>query len=401
MAATHRSNPILYAAAYLTTGVVFGISLLFALDNDNPGQIAALGVVFGLFTLVLTLLMAVTMPVWLVRSLFVVECILVAMLFFAAPESSGFAPILLVMLAALAFFSFGSREQIVWGVIFLVEIFGLLALVIPLDEALLNGALYVGIIAFVWAVARSLQSEQQARAESQRLAAELERANAQLRESAWRTQELAVAQERTRLAREIHDSLGHHLTVLSVQLQAASRLFERDPARAAREIENARSIVAQALQDVRHSVSALREVTPPDLRDPDALARLVRDFGDATGIVTEFRADNFDAAGLSPAQAHTLYRVVQEGLTNAQKHAHASRIDVSVIQADGKLCARVVDNGCDALHRRNLGAATAAGFGLMGLRERVELLGGTLSAAPRAEGGFELRAEIPVEQRRD
>src|SRR5262249_1240656 len=151
------------------------------------------------------------------------------------------------------------------------------------------------------------------------------------------------------------------------------------------EIEQARGVVAQALADVRQSVSALRESSEVELHPAEALPRLVRTFGEATGILAEYHAERFDAADLlSPAQALTLYRAVQEGLTNAQKHAHASHVDVSVEQDNSTVRLCVADNGTG----NGNPSTSLAGFGLIGLRERVELLGGTLTAAPGKQGGF-------------
>jgi signal transduction histidine kinase len=279
-----------------------------------------------------------------------------------------------------------------WGAGYLVAIFAFLLVTSPLLEAILSGMLYAGIFAFMWAVARALQREQIARAESQRLAAELENANAQLREYAARAQALAIAQERTRMAREIHDSLGHHLTVLSVQLQAAQKLMEREPARAREQIATARGVVAQALEDVRQSVNALRQVSEPENNSIESLPALVRDFASATGIATDYHAENFAPEKLSPAQALTIYRTVQEGLTNAQKHAHATRIEVRITQRAEQVTVLVTDDGTGG------DANTLPGYGLLGLRERVALLGGAFDAGPRAERGFALRVELPLQE---
>ncbi len=390
-----RANWMLVAAAYLTTAAVALFVIIYALRRGLTTELYALLGVYGIFTALETYLMLGHPTLWARRVLFAAQAVVAAIPFFVLPDSDGFAPILLVLLVAQAFFSFEGREQIGWGALFLGEIFVLLLLITPPLNALSTGALYLGISVFMWAVGRALEREQTARAESERLLRELEGANVQLREYAVRVENLAVAEERTRLAREIHDSLGHHLTVLSVQLQAASKLIERDPKRAAEEIEKSRGVVAQALQDVRQSVSALRETSNVERHPADALPRLVRDFGEATGILAEYHAEHFDSAEkLSPAQALTLYRAVQEGLTNAQKHAHASRVDVRVEQNDSTVRVNVTDNGTgDGAEN-----ASPSSFGLIGLRERVELLGGTLTAAPRATGGFELSIVLPLRE---
>ncbi len=388
---SHRANPLLSAAAYLTTLAVFLVAVFFVLRNNDEIQLAVVVAIFVTFTILESVLMLASPRLFVRRILFGVQAVLAGMLFFSLPSSSGVAAIMLVLLAAQAFFSFDSPEQLIWGGVFLVEIFVLMFLTVDPLDALLTGLIYAGIFAFMLAIARALQREQTVRAESERLAAELENANAQLRAYTIHAQDLAVAQERTRMAREIHDSLGHHLTVLSVQLQAASKLIEREPVRAAEQIEKSRRIVAQALQDVRHSVNALRDGSPLDAYDMQALPRLVHDFGNATGIQTTYAAPE-QMPARAPAQMLTLYRAVQEGLTNAQKHTNATRIDVHIVCADQNLDVRIQDNGSNAPN-----ADAAPGFGLVGLSERVALLGGTMRAGPRTEGGFELRVELPIE----
>ena len=388
-----RASPLLSAAAYLTTLAVFLISVFFMLRRADETALAIVVGIFVAFTVIESILMLTSTRLAVRRVLFFIQGALTAALFFALPNNSGIASILLVLLAAQAFFSFDPPEQLYWGLAFLVEIFALLFINLPPLDALLNGLIYAGIFAFMWAIARALQREQNLRAESQRLTAELENANAQLRDYALHAQELAIAQERTRMAREIHDSLGHHLTVLSVQLQAAQKLIEREPARAAAQIETARGVVAQALRDVRQSVNALRQTSDVESYHVENLAQLVQDFGNATGIATEYRAENFVPQTLSPAQALTVYRTVQEGLTNAQKHARATRVDVHLTQSSDVLVICVTDNGAGVENENS-----SAGYGLLGLRERVALLGGTLTAAPRAQSGFELRVELPLTQ---
>ncbi len=116
---------------------------------------------------------------------------------------------------------------------------------------------------------------------------------------------------------------------------------------------------------------------------------MIQEFRDATGIIVNYRAPALDA--LSPAPALTIFRAVQEGLTNVQKHAHASRVDVTIERDDTAIRLSLADNGAG-----NADARAEAGFGLLGLRERVEFLGGKLSHGARAGGGFELMVELPV-----
>ncbi len=229
--------------------------------------------------------------------------------------------------------------------------------------------------------------EQTARAEA--LLGQLQQANAELEAARVRERQLAAAEERVRLARDIHDGLGHHLTVLSVQLQAAARLIERDPARTAEIIAVCRAETQAALADVRQSVGAMRN-TPLDGRALDeALEALAQGFARHSPASVRF-CQRGEPAPLSPAAALTLYRAAQEGLTNAQKHARAGLIAVELRYEGGLAVLRVADDGQGP-------SGDGAGFGLAGLRERAEQLGGRFSAGPRPEGGFALEIAVPLE----
>lgn len=224
------------------------------------------------------------------------------------------------------------------------------------------------------------------------LLAELRAANDELREAREQEKALAVAQERVRLARDIHDGLGHHLTVLNVQLQAADKLVQRDPARAAHTIGVCREVAQAALDEVRQSVAALQR-SPLDGRSlEEAVATLVRDFGSRTALEATFELHGRPVP-LAPAAAMTLYRAAQEGLTNAQKHAAASHVAVTLHYDDQQARLAVRDDGV-GLHTNGNGASN--GFGLIGLRQRAEHLGGNLNAGTRTDGGFVLELVVPV-----
>lgn len=240
------------------------------------------------------------------------------------------------------------------------------------------------IFIVVFSTALKLYRAQTERAEA--LLAELTRANAELELARRRDQELAVAEERVRLARDIHDGLGHHLTTLNVQLQAAARLIERDPARAAAAIATSREVAQAALAEVRQSVAVMRRI-PLDGRSlPDALATLASEFGHRTDIQTNFSMKG-EPAELSPAAAQTLYRAAQEGLTNAHKHGAARSIQLTLSYTPGAAALCVQDDGTAT---NGLGS----GFGLAGLRERAEQLGGNLAAGPHPNGGYLLTIEV-------
>jgi signal transduction histidine kinase len=219
----------------------------------------------------------------------------------------------------------------------------------------------------------------------------MQRLNVQLLAAHERERELAVAEERVRLARDIHDGLGHHLTVLSVQLQAAERLLDRDPARVAETLALCRAETQAALADVRQSVAALRQ-SPLDGRSlAAALEKLTSDFAQAAALQTSFGQQG-QAVPLPAAAAMTVYRAAQEGLTNVQKHAaHATRVTVTLTYTAGDVRLTVQDDGTTAALPHD-----GSGFGLAGLHERADQLGGTLRAVPQSPQGFVLELRLPL-----
>lgn len=223
------------------------------------------------------------------------------------------------------------------------------------------------------------------REKAEELAAELAKANAELRGAAERTAALATAQERNRIARDIHDGLGHYLTVVAVQLQAARALLPAQPERAAVALDRAEQAARTALDDVRRSVGTLRENGQrPALAE--ALAGLVRESG--LEVVLECAGP---VRPLTDAAQQALFRTVQEALTNVRKHAGTERARVWLDFSDAaRVAVEVADEG------RGLGAPAGGGFGLAGLRERLAALGGTLAADNRPRGGFRVRAEVPA-----
>jgi signal transduction histidine kinase len=171
-------------------------------------------------------------------------------------------------------------------------------------------------------------SSEQARGEVQRLAWELSNANARLRQYAVEAEELAAARERNRLAREIHDALGHYLTVVNVQIEAAKVLLKRDATQACVALDKAQSLTREGLQDIRCSVSALR-ASPLDNKTLEQAVREVVENTRQSGVGVEWMLKG-ESRRLPPPVELTLFRVAQEGLTNVQKHSRATRAVVSL-----------------------------------------------------------------------
>lgn len=242
-------------------------------------------------------------------------------------------------------------------------------------------------IVFVLIFTEVAMGEAASRRESERLGEELAEANRRLSAYAVEVEELATTRERSRLAREIHDSLGHYLTVVNVQLEAALAVLDRDPERARSAVETARGLTREGLSEVRRSVAALRG-SPLDGRTlSEALERLAASSGDA-GVDVELEILGTSRA-LPPRSELTLFRSAQEGLTNVRKHARTDRARLSLDYRDGEtVTLEIADHGRGA-------DDTRGGFGLLGLEERVRQVGGSLRIRTAAGEGLALQVEAP------
>ncbi|MBO0796470.1 MAG: sensor histidine kinase, partial [Ktedonobacteraceae bacterium] len=225
---------------------------------------------------------------------------------------------------------------------------------------------------------------------------ELEQAHEQLQVYANEVEELAIARERTRVAREIHDTLGHYLTITSIQLETIGKLLERDPMQAMREVEEARKVAAQSMQEVRNAVRALRPTDIARLQLVEALTQLGTDFRQvASGVELALDLET-TLPPLAMEVRHALYRAAQEALTNVRKHANATKVLVRLRYEQETLELLIRDNGEGSDQKRK--EQPEGGFGLVGLRERVELLGGQVSFGPGEPSGYRVLVRIHCPQ---
>ncbi len=225
--------------------------------------------------------------------------------------------------------------------------------------------------------------------------AEREEAHRQLQKYTNEVEELTIDRERTRMAREIHDTLGHYLTILSIQLETISKLQERDPAQAKVEVMEARRVAAQSMQEVRNAVAALRPSSIATLSLPEALTQLASEFRNTSGE-TELTLDlEAQLPHLSPDVQLALYRAVQEALTNIHKHAHATKVLIRLRYEAHEIELVVLDNG-NGVPENEL-QYVVGGFGLVGLRERIELLGGHVAYGSDESQGYRVTIHLPIE----
>ncbi len=207
-----------------------------------------------------------------------------------------------------------------------------------------------------------------------------ERLNAELRATQELLAQSSRLAERAYVARELHDTLGHHLVALKVNLELANNLAAENPAKAP--INDALSLVKRLLNDVRSVVSTVR--SQPNMELCQALHTLVSGVTDISVELVSCETIQV----VEPAHAHALFRCVQEAITNTLKHSNANRLWIEFNQNQDTICLILRDNG--------KGVATCtAGHGLTGMRERLEAVGGSLDIASSLGHGFTLKARIP------
>ena len=233
---------------------------------------------------------------------------------------------------------------------------------------------------------------------------ELEEAHVKLAESATQEQELAVLRERARLAREMHDTLGHDLVLISVKLEVLQRLRELDPARSEQELEATKEIVRSSMKELRASIANLR--SPALEREPAcrALSRYAREMALRSDLRVSYDLHP-DIEGLPEVVEDTLWRVGQEALTNIEKHAQARNVLLHISRQNGQIVLKIEDDGVglpahlckkQQEHFTNNYQSPAGHYGLNGMQERVKNAQGQLSIHTSSEQGTTIEMTLPL-----
>jgi signal transduction histidine kinase len=278
-----------------------------------------------------------------------------------------------------------TRSQAVAGLVLAIGVEAFVAVKDPkgnVDAFVATSVIFIILWTIAFTLGRKFQEAEEARERAAR--AEREREERALS---------AVTEERARIARELHDVVGHSVSVMTVQASAVRRLLRPDQEREREALLTVERTGREALAEMRRMVGVLRrpEEAPALAPQPslDQVERLVAQAREA-GLPVELRIEGRPRplpAGLDL----TAYRLVQEGLTNSLKHARAGQAVVSVRYGETDIEVTVTDNG-----RGGGGDGAIGGHGLVGMRERVSVFGGELEAGPRPDGGFRLRARLPL-----
>lgn len=230
-------------------------------------------------------------------------------------------------------------------------------------------------------------TEQKARINVEKMAAELSDANRHLSEYATQVKDLTISQERNRLAREIHDGLGHSLTTINMQIKAALEIMQNNPEQAIHLLETAQQLSSDALRDVRNSVSSLREDNLNDISLVERINHLLE------ASRSQDREIIFKVNGsprvISPQVDVSLFRVVQEAVNNAIKHSNSTQVQILLdFDQCNQIKLLVQDNGLgtDSLE---------GGFGLIGMKERIRLINGLVEINTAKGQGFCIKVTVP------
>lgn len=283
-----------------------------------------------------------------------------------------------VALAAVVYL-FAARYGRRWSVLLVLPFLFNVATPFSGNDARLSGLLLLVVVVAALALGDARRQRGRAVAE---------------RDEAQRDQ--ALMEERARIARELHDIVAHHVSMIAVQAETARLTTPGLPEEGEQRFKAIGDTARDSLSELRRLLGVLREDAPgeaertpqPGLADLEALVDAAREAGTQVRLTMIGRAES-----LSPGVDLTAYRIAQEALTNARRHAPGAEVDVELRYETDTLHLEVRDNGPGV-------AAEANGHGIVGMRERAEMVGGTLRAGPAAGGGFAVSADLPIEERR-
>jgi len=319
----------------------------------------------------------------------------------AALDCSNFAIILYMLLPFLAYIFINKWSAFALGGIFTawvaIKVGFFRCPDCPIDQNV-TPVLLLGV-GMLWSTAMGglVKGVESSRARARQLLADLEQSHQELQRYAAQVEELAATEERNRVARDIHDSVGHSLAVVNVQLEKALVFHQRDPDVTEQAMKAARRAAKEALDDVRESVRTLRQF--------DEMFSLS---GALTALVERSRSDSLKVhlnmegseADYSRPALMALYRAAQEGLTNVHKHAGANQVWITVHLDDKSAHLHLHDdgNGFEPERFENLPSNRYGKYGLQGIRERLELVGGEISVESNPTEGTTLTVMIPKQR---
>ncbi len=356
-------------SGFISAGPLIPLFFVFALDSIRANYLDRKFPIFSLPSLYMQMFLVyifMLLDGTLVGGILLIIMIAESLLAYPRPHGDYIFLLSIIGFPAVNAVLFYSRSALTWG---------------SMAGVLINCLFFFFAYAFSYIARR--QFEERERAENaleqlDRSRADLEKAYLKLIEVSMEREQLAAVEERSRMARELHDTLAHSLTAIIVSLEAGKKLLDKDPKKALAEIGKSQEQARKGLDEVRLTVKAMR---PGDLDNMDftaAIKGLARDFsGNGIDIIFELDED-LDV----PTSLETnLYRIIQESITNSVRHGSASLIKIRLQRNEKRLVLEVEDDGkgCEEL---------IEGSGLQGIRERAAVMGGRVSFNNRGTGGF-------------
>lgn len=377
----HLENFNLFLCAQIIVCIAMG--WVFFLTNSPLSTVSLIGPI--LFSIILWCTPRDNAS-WQSHLYLAVQCLIAIALMMSTREF--IVVILYFILAAQTVLKFGPRARLLWICLFLVITlagsfyWNLQSSLITPVRILLTVLGFIAAIFMSNGIARARRDQK-----------EIERLMTETKEYAEQAKLLAVAEERNRISRDLHDTLGHRLTVSIVQLESMARLLEGNMERKqiVKMVEITHGQLTDGLSELRDTLTALRRLKSGGNNLADSLQHLVNDFTSATGITLHVQLPEI-LPPLSDAQGLTIYRTVQEALTNAQKHAQAEVIWVVLEVTDEEITLTVRNDGQD------FDPSIGYGYGLQGIHERAKQLDGALDVIKPVAGGILLTVSLPIQK---
>lgn len=252
--------------------------------------------------------------------------------------------------------------------------------------SIINITISLNIIVFIMYCVMVMNVQSDTIDEVNKLYHELQSANEQLQEYASMSERMAQTRERNRLAREIHDTLGHTLTGITAGIDACITTIDISPDLTKKQLELLSKVSRDGIKDIRRSVSELRPDTVERLHLEVAIRKMITDMSQVSGAQILFETDE-KKLRFDEDEENAIYRVIQESITNALRHGAATKIRISIERKDGDLILKIKDNGVGCKEIKS-------GFGTRHIQERIEMLHGTVSFD--GSNGFTVSAIIPI-----
>ena len=274
---------------------------------------------------------------------------------------------------------------------FIVAEFSLSAVTkeIPYSSMLSMGVSLIVSSVFVIGMSHLVKMQINEKEKQARINSELEQAYKMLIENSAAVQKLAIEEERTRMAREIHDTLAHTLTTLIVQLEACKKLAGADPSRLPGELEKAQELSRSGFNDIKRSIKALRPKVMEDKSLLASVTTIINEVMENTGVKVTLHSSLPQELKLSTGLEVAIFRAIQESITNSIRHGHATDVRVNITQVNGSIEVIVEDNGLGCTNIK-------AGYGLKGIMERINALNGKAEFTSSNRNGFKTIINVPT-----